>query len=64
VLYNLSPDAAPALVRLPPRLAECTTSRIRFLLEQEDGIAGLNAGRARARDALAGLPSRSADCPA
>ena len=56
VLRGLSADAAPALVRLPPALADATTSRIRFRLERGDGIAGLNLGRARARDALA-VPS-------
>ena len=56
VLATLSPDAAPALARLPPPLAACVTQRIRGDLARADGATGLNLGRARARDALANLP--------
>jgi Domain of unknown function (DUF4173) len=56
VLETLSPDAAPALAGLPPRLAACVTWRVRRDLARPDGGAGLNMARARARDALAGLP--------
>jgi Domain of unknown function (DUF4173) len=55
VLVTLSPDAAPALMRLPPRLKACTTSWMRLELAAPDGLAGLNAGRARARRALHGM---------
>jgi hypothetical protein len=50
VLSGLSPDAAPALTRLPPRLAAFTTRR---MCGAPDGVVGLNIGRARARRALA-----------
>jgi hypothetical protein len=56
VLVTLSPDAAPALMRLPPHLEACTTSWMRLELASPDGLAGLNAGRERARRALDGLP--------
>jgi hypothetical protein len=45
VLTNLSPDAAPALRRLPPRLAAVTT---RDLCADDTGVAGFNVGRAKA----------------
>jgi len=48
--------AAPALMRLPPRLKACTTSWMRLELAAPDGLAGLNAGRASARRALHGMP--------
>jgi Domain of unknown function (DUF4173) len=57
VLRSLSPDAAPALVRLPAALAACTTRAMRADLDEPDGAAAFNAGRARAREALEGLPS-------
>jgi hypothetical protein len=52
VLENLSADAAPALMRLPGYLRSCTTAPMRRELAAPDGLAGLNAGRARARRAL------------
>jgi hypothetical protein len=45
VLGNLSPDAAPALKRLPPRLADVTT---RGMCTHGNGVAGFNVGRAEA----------------
>jgi hypothetical protein len=63
VLTNLSADAAPALMRLPPHLRACTTAWMRRDLATPDGLAGLNAGRAGARRALRGLPlSAEAAC--
>jgi Domain of unknown function (DUF4173) len=63
VLAGLSPDAAPALAGLPPRLAACVTQRVRRDLARPDGAAGHNLARARARDALAGLPpAREGSC--
>jgi hypothetical protein len=56
VLATLSPDAAPALARLQPRLAACVTRRVRRDVTRPDGAAGLNLARVRAREALAGLP--------
>jgi hypothetical protein len=56
VLAALGADAAPALARLPPRLAACVTRRVRRRLAHPDGIAGFNLGRDRARDALRSLP--------
>jgi hypothetical protein len=53
VLRRLGPDAAPALVRLPATMAACATRRMRADLAEPDGLAALNAGRARARAALA-----------
>jgi Domain of unknown function (DUF4173) len=54
-LDGLSADAAPAIARLPRRLAACATERVRGELRTGDGIAGANLGRARAREALAPL---------
>ena len=51
-LERLSADAAPALMRLPAHLRSCTTAPIRRELATPDGLAGLNAGRARARRVL------------
>jgi hypothetical protein len=56
VLLHLSADAAPALRRLPARLEACTTAWRRRELAEPDGLAGLNAGRARARRVWRGLP--------
>jgi Domain of unknown function (DUF4173) len=65
VLATLSPDAAPALAGLPPRLAECVTRRVRRDLAHPDGAAGLNLARVRARGALGGLPpAREGSCVA
>jgi hypothetical protein len=50
-LAGLSPDAAPALARLPA----CVTARMRRDLEKPDGLAGLNLARSRARRALEGV---------
>jgi hypothetical protein len=55
VLRRLSPDATPALADLPATLAACTMRDVRADLAEPDGLAALNAGRARARDALARL---------
>lgn len=52
VLARLSSDAAPALTRLPPHLADPATSWMRRDLARRDGLAGLNLGRERARRAL------------
>jgi hypothetical protein len=56
VLATLSPDAAPALADLPPRLAACATGRVRRDLSRPDGAAGFSLARRRARAALAGVP--------
>jgi hypothetical protein len=52
-LDTLSADAAPAIARLPPALGACASARVRGLLAAPDGVAGANAGRARAREVLA-----------
>jgi hypothetical protein len=54
-LDTLSADAAPAIARLPPALAACASARMRGALRADDGLAGANRARARARDALAPL---------
>jgi uncharacterized protein DUF4153 len=59
VLSVLSEDAAPALVRLPARLRDCTTRWMRQDLAEPDGVAGFNLGRERARRLL-GPPSEAA----
>jgi hypothetical protein len=50
-LEELSPDAAPALARLPAAWGVAAVMRER-LERSDDGLAGLNLGRARARAAL------------
>jgi hypothetical protein len=57
VLAHLSADAAPALTRLPPNLATCTTRHTSRELENAEGLAGLNLARSRARDALRRIPA-------
>jgi hypothetical protein len=54
VLIDLGPDAAPELARLPAGFAACVTKRIDRA--GPTPWAGANVARARARDALAGLP--------
>lgn len=54
-LDGLSADAAPAIARLPPRPAACASERLREELGSDDGIAGANIARARAREVLAPL---------
>lgn len=52
-LARLSADAVPALMALPPPLREQAIARQRARLGGErDGLAGANAARSRARDAL------------
>ena len=51
-LAHLSPDAAPALARLPAPLAQRALGPTRAELRAPDGLAGTNLGRARARAAL------------
>ena len=51
-LAELSLDAAPALARLPDRLAGCATASMERELARPDGLAGLNLARSRARAAL------------
>jgi hypothetical protein len=64
VLAGLGPDAAPALARLPPRMAACATERVRRGLAAADGLAGRNLARERARAAIGPLPLPEQDCPA
>ena len=53
-LSGLSADAVPALVRLPPALRERALRRLRLrLAHDDDGLAGANVARIRARRALA-----------
>lgn len=59
-LEGLSPDAAPALVALPPSLERCVLARTRAALRGSDGLAGLNQGRRRARRTLAESAGRCA----
>ena len=49
---GLSPDAAPALARLPPEQARDALELMPEALGEPEGLAGLNLGRARARAAL------------
>ena len=51
-LAELSPDAAPALARLPAPLASGRSDRRERRSRTPDGLAGTNLGRARARAAL------------
>jgi hypothetical protein len=61
-LSRLSADAAEPLTRL--RYPECVAGGILEDLDEPDGILGANLARARARDALAGLPAPPAiGCP-
>jgi hypothetical protein len=55
-LRTLSADAAPAIARLPPMVAACASYTVRWDLRRDDGLAGANVGRVRARDALDALP--------
>jgi hypothetical protein len=64
MLAQLSPDAAPALAKLPAALASCLTLLIRGDLATADGLAGANIARTRARDALAGLEGVTPQCTA
>jgi hypothetical protein len=59
-LYGLSADAAVPLTRL--RDPECVLYGIRTRLERPDGLLGANLARARARDAVAGLPPYGGTC--
>jgi hypothetical protein len=53
-LARLSPDAVPALLRLPPALRGCPLAAIAQRLEQEpDGWRTWNLGRSRARALIA-----------
>jgi len=53
-LSGLGADAVPALVRLPPELRERALRRLRLrLARDDDGLAGTNVARIRARRALA-----------
>jgi len=52
-MSDLSADAVPALLRLPPPLRERVLGRQRDRLAGGDGLAAANLARARARDALA-----------
>jgi hypothetical protein len=55
-LRTLSADAAPAIARLAPMMAACASYTVRWDLRRDDGLAGANLGRARARDVLGDLP--------
>jgi hypothetical protein len=59
-LDELSADAAVPLTRLPD--PECVLYRTRTQLERPDGLLGANLARARARDAVAGLPPYDGPC--
>ena len=61
-LRDLSADAAVPLTRL--RDPQCVAWRIAGDLREPDGLLGANLARARARDALAGLPEPGRFCPA
>jgi hypothetical protein len=61
-LAELSADATPALARLPDTLAACTTGDVRRTLFDDDGWAGLNLGRTRARRALETIPAVVPTC--
>jgi hypothetical protein len=65
-LSGLSPDAVPALDRLPDRLRGCALADIADELETEpDDWRRANLGRTRARAVLAAhpLPAGAQDCP-
>jgi hypothetical protein len=56
-LANLSPDAVPALVRLPMNLRACALSHVSLQLRGiDDHWYDVNLARSRARRLLAGLP--------
>jgi hypothetical protein len=55
-LQTLSADAGPAIARLPRALAACASFPLRSDLRRDDGLAGANLGRTRARAALARMP--------
>lgn len=56
-LGGLSADAVPELVRLPAALRERVLGRQRARLARiDDGVAGANVSRSRARAAIAALP--------
>jgi hypothetical protein len=56
-LANLSPDAVPALVRLPLDLRACALSQVSMQLRGiDDHWYDVNLARSRARRLLAGLP--------
>ena len=59
-LDELSADAAVPLTRLPD--PECVLYGTRKQLERPDGLLGANLARARARDAVAGLPTYEGPC--
>ena len=57
-LRRLSADATPALTALPRRLSACAVAAQAEGLRKGDGFFGLNAARARARRAIAGIGER------
>jgi hypothetical protein len=59
-LSGLSADAAVPLRRL--RYPECVLRGIRTEVERPEGLLGANLARARARDAVAGLPPYEGTC--
>jgi hypothetical protein len=64
-LANLSADAVPALVRLPPELRRCVLFQLTAdLSDDPDDWRGFNVARERARD-LIGAPGTTApvNCP-
>jgi hypothetical protein len=64
-LANLSADAAPVLVRLPPELRRCVLfQRVADLRNDPDDWRGWNLARQRARDLIgASAPPAVDDCP-
>jgi Domain of unknown function (DUF4153) len=55
-LSRLSADAVPRLASLPPAIRACAVGSQAQRLRDGDGVAEWSIPRARARDALAGLP--------
>jgi glyoxylase-like metal-dependent hydrolase (beta-lactamase superfamily II) len=55
-LSHLSADAVPRLARLPEPIRSCVLAPNAHRLAGGDALAEANRARARARDALAGVP--------
>lgn len=61
-LSGLSPDAVPALNRLPTPLRDCALARTAAHLSDDDWRAW-NLARTQARTILRNVPARAASCP-
>lgn len=62
-LGTLSPDAVPALARLPSKLASCAVGPIAARMPDDEDLWSFNAGRARARSLLRDRSELRDGCP-